>query len=414
MNRLLVIALAALAALIVWVGLVGVGARYGWLRPAVAARGDTAGFMRWAERRYEHRSRGDIVIVMLEHGRPVQTWAASHDRTVDQTSLFQVASLSKWITAWGVMTLVEQRKIDLDAPVSRYLTRWRLPPSAYDNNQVTVRRLLSHTAGLTDGLGFLGYPPNQAPPTIEQELTRTRDGQPGAAAVRMGAAADGTWRYSGGGYLILQLLIEEVSHEPFNAYMRRAVLQPLGMTQSTFVDPDPAHLAEHFGARGETRAPATYTAVGAASLFTSADDLTRFLQAQRSGGGVLKAGDVAAMRTPTAFLYGFPVWGLGQALYAPDGAGGYVVGHDGGNAPAINTTARIDPATGDGLIVLETGNPTLAAEIGGTWTWWTTGVIPLDTLVLFEARGVLILLGAGAAMILMIAMMVALMGRRPQ
>jgi CubicO group peptidase (beta-lactamase class C family) len=196
--------------------------------------------------------------------------------------------------------------------------------------------------------------------------------------------------------------------------MRRAVLQPLGMTQSTFVDPDPAHLAEHFGARGETRAPATYTAVGAASLFTSADDLTRFLQAQRSGGGVLKAGDVAAMRTPTAFLYGFPVWGLGQALYAPDGAGGYVVGHDGGNAPAINTTARIDPATGDGLIVLETGNPTLAAEIGGTWTWWKTGVIPLDTLVLFEARGVLILLGAGAAMILMIAMMVALMGRRPQ
>lgn len=57
------------------------------------------------------------------------------------------------------MTLVEAGKLDLDAPASRYLTRWKLPPSRFDDDGVTVRRILSHTAGLTDGLGYAGFKP---------------------------------------------------------------------------------------------------------------------------------------------------------------------------------------------------------------------------------------------------------------
>lgn len=407
MGRLFRIILAGIVALALWAALVAVGAREGWWRPMPAPRGDTAGFMHWAQERYTAQTHGNIAIVLLDNGEAAQSYYASHGRPVDADTLFQVASLSKWLTAWGVMTLAEQGRIDLDAPVLRYLTRWHLPESEFNNEQVTVRRLLSHTAGLTDGLGFLGFAPDQTIPSIEQELSDVKDAMAGASGVvRAGAPADGTWRYSGGGYLILQLVIEEVTQEPFNDYMRRAVFAPLGMASSTFVDPDPNRLAEFYAADGSEAIHYRFAATGAASLYTSAGDMTRFLQAHVAGAegappgrGVLSPRTLEMMRAPEARLAGFPVWGLGPTLYAPNGAGGFIIGHDGGNFPAINTTARIDPATGDGVIVLETGSATLAREIGGAWTYWQTGVVPLDTIVLFDLQWVLIVFAVGALVI---------------
>lgn len=420
MGRLAGVVVAAIAALIIWAVLVAAAAREGWWRPMPAAKSDTAGFLKWAESRYAAESKGNFAMALLDHGHVAGTYFASHGRAVDGDSLFQVASMSKWVTAWGVMTLVEQHRIDLDAPVSRYLTRWHLPPSAFDNNAVTVRRLLSHTAGLTDGLGFLGYAPGRTPLTVEQELTRAKDAMPGASGVvRVGAPPGTSWRYSGGGYLILQLLIEEVTHEPFDAFVHRAVLRPLGMTGSTFVAPDPAHLADFYNSDGSRAIHYRFTALGAASLYTSTRDMTRFLEAQLPGAngappgrGVLKPATLETMRTPQAFLYGMPVWGLGETLYVPNGAGSYIVGHDGNNYPAINTTARIDPATGDGIIVLETGNGTLAREIGGEWVFWHTGTVGLDTLAIFDARSILIQLASGALVIVIGAILVAWRGRQ--
>lgn len=408
MKRPVGIILATVMALIVWTVLVAAGAREGWWRPLSAAKGDAAGFMLWAEGRYAAASQGNFAMALIERGEVTKTYFASHGRAVDENSLFQVASMSKWITAWGVMTLVEQRRIDLDAPVSRYLTRWHLPPGAFDNDKVTVRRLLSHTAGLTDGLGFRGYPQGEPLPTVEQELTLAKDTLPGASgAVRVGAEPGDRWRYSGGGYLILQLLIEEVTHEAFNDYMQRAVLRPLGMTGSTFVAPAPDRLADVYDADGSKATRYAFTALGAASLYTSVADMSRFLQAELPGAdgappgrGVLAPATLAEMRAPQAYLFGLPVWGLGETLYVPDGAGGYVFGHDGNNYPAINTTARVDPATGDGIVVLETGNPALAREIGGEWTFWKTGTVALDTLVLFDWKRILIVLACGAVPIL--------------
>ena len=420
MKRLLRILFVAISALAIWAILIVVGAREGWWRPMPAARGDTAEFMRWAESRYAAESRGNIAIVLLDDGQVARTYFASHGRPVDGDSLFQVASLSKWLTAWGVMTLVEQRRIDLDGPVSRYLTRWRLPPSEFDNDEVTIRRLLSHTAGLTDDLGFRGFAPDQTVPSIEQELRHTSDALPGVSGVvRVGVRPGTTWRYSGGGYLILQLVIEEVTRESFNDYMRRAVFEPLGMDASTFVDPDPDHLAEFYAPDGSHAVHYEFTALGAASLYTSAADLTRFLQAQVSGSdaappgrGVLRPATLDAMHTPQAYLLGLPVWGLGATLYAPNGAGGFIVGHDGGNAPAINTTARVDPATGDGILVLQTGSATLAREIGGAWSYWQSGVVGLDTLVVFDLRRLSIPFASGALVIVSVAFWFAWIGRR--
>jgi len=88
---------------------------------------------------------------------------------------FNTGSISKTVAAWGVMKLVEQGKIDLDSPAENYLTRWHLPETEYDVNKVTVRRLLSHTAGLSLH-GYPGWSPTDTLPTIEQSLSGKTNG----------------------------------------------------------------------------------------------------------------------------------------------------------------------------------------------------------------------------------------------
>jgi len=243
---------------------------------------------------------------------------------------------------------------------------------------------------------------------LKNSLTHASDASPGAdGRVRVGAAPGEDFKYSGGGYALLQLLIEEVSGQPFNAYMQRAVLTPLGMTRSTFVLPDGVtNLAQSFNQKGEEVALDRFSAPSAASLYTSAADLTRFLQANvpgengaLPGRGVLTPEGLAEMRRPHAFQYGAEIWGLGTILYAPNRAGGFVVGHDGDNTPAINTSARIDPATGDGLILLETGRSRLATSTGDEWVFWNTGNVALF-MVLADLQGAIpVLIGGWIAIL---------------
>jgi CubicO group peptidase (beta-lactamase class C family) len=293
----------------------------------------------------------------------------------------------------GVMTLVEAGKLDLDAPVSRYLMRWTLPPSVFDNDGVTVRRLLSHMAGLTDDLGYAGFPPGTPVQPLAESLTHAADADPGKdGRVHIGLQPGSEWRYSGGGYTLLQLLLEDVTGESFAPYMRRAVLEPLGMTRSTFVvDDDTPNVAAVYDTDGNATAPRRYTALAAASLYTTAADMTRFIDAHitgtdgaAAGRGVLRPDTLALMRSPQAWQYGAATWGLGTILYAPNGRDEFIFGHD-GNQPSINTAVRMDPGSGDGIVMLETGNPLLASRIAGEWVFWKTGGIDQITF-LMEAR----------------------------
>ena len=154
---------------------------------------------------------------------------------VTPDTVFQVGSISKPVTAWGVMRLVQQGKLDLDAPVDRYLTRWHLPPSPFDADGVTIRRLLSHSAGLNSQ----DYSPiaTRPLPSLEQSLSGESGGvnaRRGSDDVRITMAPGQQHSYSNGGYTLLQLAIEEVTGEPFARYMQREVLDPLGMTHSSF------------------------------------------------------------------------------------------------------------------------------------------------------------------------------------
>ena len=385
--RWLILAFAAIPALAAWATIAFLGTARGWWAEELAPAGDRPAMIAALKSRLAADNRGVAALQVLAAGQPVEAVYLSVGAPVGADSRFQMASVSKWFTAWGVMTLVEDGRVDLDAPVSTYIGRWRLPDGPFDNDEVTVRRLLSHSAGLTDGLGYLGFEPGQAVQPLAASLTRASDAMPGAdGRVQVGIEPGTEWRYSGGGYALLQLLIEEVSGQPFATFMDQAVLNPLELNNSTFLEPEPAGLAPNYDSNGAPLPYRRFAAPAAAGLFASPADLATFVAAQLAGAdgapagrGVLQPETLEVMNEPQASVMGTDVWGLGVVLYAGNGRGGHVIGHDGSNAPAINTTVRFDPATGDGIVLLVTGHPTLASDLGGDWVLWHTGTMDVAT-----------------------------------
>jgi CubicO group peptidase (beta-lactamase class C family) len=402
-----------------WLAFVLVATLYGWWRQPLAPTGEAQAFAEAVVGKIKAQHRGNVVFVLIQAGKPVHEYTTSVREPVDRDTLFQVASLSKWVSAWGVMTLVEAGKLDLDKPVTAYLKRWKLPKGEFDNDAVTVRRLLSHTAGLTDGLGYGGFLPGTAVQSLEDSLTRASDASPNAdGRVRVGMAPGTKWRYSGGGYTLLQLIVEEVSGESFESYMSRAVFQPLGMSRSTYsVGSGVSNVATFFDAQGAVATHYRFTSLAATSLYTSAADMTRFVAAhvrgpsgEAPGRGVLAPATLALMRRPHASQYGIEIWGLGTMLYAPNGSGDFLIGHDGNNEPAVNTAVRLDPATGDGIVILETGNRLLATEFAGEWVYWKTR--SLDFLAFMMAGTNIIRLLAGGWVVLLVITILLFRTRR--
>ncbi|GGE43768.1 hypothetical protein GCM10011367_18100 [Marinicauda pacifica] len=408
MLRLIFLAVGTLVAALIWAVLVFFSVSEGWIRTPLASSDTPDAFVAAARRLAEEESGGTLSLMLIEDGDGAGGFDISAGAPVDEDSVFQVASLSKWLTAWGVMVLVEDGAVDLDAPVENYLTRWTLPESEFDPSGVTLRRLLSHTAGLSDGLGYDGFDSAGDVQSLEESLTRAEDASPGNdGAVRIGAEPGSGWDYSGGGYTLMQLVIEEVSGDAFSEFMEARIFEPLGMNRTTFdyARAQDLGFAENYTPEGATEPYRHYTALGAASLFTTTADMARFIEAQtdEDGQDVLSEETLELMRTPHASQLGADIWGLGVMLYAPNGHGGHIIGHDGNNEPAINTAARFDPATGDGIVVLETGSRLLATRLAGEWVFWKTGkvdnlmfALAIERMLLWIAGGALLILIGGA------------------
>ena len=147
--------------LLLWTALAGWSLLEGHTRAPIADEGDAQGFVQAIQEYLDAEGHGNIALVLIEGGDSI---GEIFRGAAGAGTLFPLASQSKWFTAIGVMKLVEDGRIDLDSPVENYLERWRLPPSTYDHDEVTVRRLLSHTAGLTDGLGFGDYRESETVP----------------------------------------------------------------------------------------------------------------------------------------------------------------------------------------------------------------------------------------------------------
>jgi len=158
--------------------------------------------------------------------------AASSDQPVTDETMFQAASISKPVSAMLALHLVEAGLLDLDADVNEVLRSWKVPENEHTQvHKVTLRTLLSHTAGLTVS-GFSGYPSGVQLPTLQQIL----DGEPPANSepVRVVQVPGTVYRYSGGGYIVLQQLIEDVTGVPFVRLARELIFNKLGMANSTF------------------------------------------------------------------------------------------------------------------------------------------------------------------------------------
>ena len=150
--------------------------------------------------------------------------------SVDADTVFDAASVAKPVTAWGIMTLVEEGILDLDIPIAQYVNRWQLPPSEYDEEMVTIRRILSHTAGLSTD-GDVGVDPGAYVPTIEEAM----DGAVfGMRALHIAYPPGEDYHYSSVGYTLLELAVEEATGASFADFMQREVLDPLGMTNSSY------------------------------------------------------------------------------------------------------------------------------------------------------------------------------------
>ncbi len=318
---------------------------------------------------------------------------------IEQT-LYQMASVSKMVTAWGIMKLVEDGMITLDKPVNKYLKRWQFPMSQY-SDKVTIRHLLSHTGGLEDLFGYAGFLPGESIQSLEESLTLTKDSTSGKSrGVTVAREPGQNWLYSGGGYTVLQLLIEEVTQQSFSEYMEKAILKPLGMEKSSFdweaiaASGRADKLATSFDEELQPSPHRRYTATAAASLYATPQDMARFVQAYSRKNLVLKQDTLKQMMQPQPGAH--QDWGLGHTLYVANGIDKYAVGHDGGNLPALGHTVRVNPATGNGIVLLISGNLELASQLGDDWVYWETGRLPMNAkLRILGSRLVPALVGSG-------------------
>lgn len=338
----------------------------GLLPPAVL-KGEPPVRMGLADRMQFYKTPAVSIAVInngrIEWARGYGVLEAGGKERVTPETLFQAASNSKSLTAMLALRLVEQGKLDLDSDVNERLVSWKVPENEFTKEQkVTVRRLLAHTAGITEP-GFLGYPVDKALPNLRQIL----DGEKPANShpIRVDMEPGKKFRYSGGGYVILQQLMMDVTGKSFPELMQKMLLQPLGMTHSTFEQPLSPELAAG-AAAGHLPNGVEMTGkwfvlpeLAPAGLWTTPTDLARLvIEVQKSRLGksnkVLSTKSIAQMLTPQIENVGLGWFIDGQGPSARFSFGGANVGYKSRMLGYMNS--------GQGVVVMT--NSENGAELG--------------------------------------------------
>lgn len=298
-----------------------------------------------------------VSVAVFNEGRVI--WAqgfgtANSTRAVPVSvhTRFQAASLSKSVTAFAVLTLVQAKGLDLDRDVNDYLRSWKMPDSPFSQTEkVTIRRLLSHTAGLNVG-GFAGYNRTGTIPDAAGVL----EGKGNSPALRVEATPGTKYAYSGGGYVVLQKLIEDQSGMSFAAYLQKHVLKPLHMDDSSF-DPNlekGRSLAHGFDGKPLEGGWHVYPELAPAGLWSTPTDLAKFtfgVVAATSGAkSALLAQPLAQqMLTPSGKPEGGDGYALGFELRGTGNNASF--GHGGSNA-GFKSELMYFPARKLGLVLM--------------------------------------------------------------
>jgi CubicO group peptidase (beta-lactamase class C family) len=286
-------------------------------------------------------------------------------------ALFHTGSISKSVTAWGVLRLVEQGRIALDDPVARYASDLRIEGSAPLSDEITVRRALSHTTGAW--LGPLGteYPVDASAPSPIEALTKD---------LRFVAPPGATFRYSNHGFDLLELVVERASGRPFAPYMRDEVLEPLGMDDASFVWRDAAsgRVPTGYDLHGRPVAPFVYATKASGGLFATVSDVARFVAASAGPGGraVLSGPAVRELHTPVAPIpgaFGLVADGYGLGHFVEELAGDRTAVWHGGQGHGWMTHLHAVPELGAGIVILTNSQRSwpLISVLVRDWARWT-------------------------------------------
>jgi CubicO group peptidase (beta-lactamase class C family) len=283
---------------------------------------------------------------------------------VSGQTVFRVASITKTFTAIAVMRLWEQGLVDLDAPAAEFLRAFRLAPVRSSWRPVTIRHLLTHTAGLREVLHPSGL-------LRMRDLGETvRYGQPVptlaeyyGGALRVDAEPGTRFMYTNHGYAALGQIVTDVTGRPFDAYLRDHVFDPLGMDRTDLVRSErvATHRATGYELRSRGARPvADYEVVpaGAGAARSCARDLGRFIAALLGGGAneygrVLKPDTLATMFAPH-YQPDPRVAGIGLAFFRTDLGGHLAVEHD-GILPGFDAQILLAPDDGVGVLALANG-----------------------------------------------------------
>ena len=282
-----------------------------------------------------------VSIAIVENGKI--KWAKGYGYAntetgtkVDANTLFQAGSISKPVAALSALKLLENGKLELNTDVNSYLKNWQVPKNKFtETEKVTLKRLLTHTAGTTVH-GFPGYQQTDDFPEIIEVL----NGEGNTAKVEVDTIPGSIWRYSGGGYTIMEKVVEDVSGLALENYMTKNILSPIGMKNSTYQQPvtekHQANISAAYDGRGQLIKGLwnNYPEQAAAGLWTTPSDLALYcieMQNILKGkkDGVLRKETVEKMLTKN-----LNDWGLGPSLQ--NEKNDLIFGHGGKNAGFTN------------------------------------------------------------------------------
>ena len=275
---------------------------------------------------------------------------------VTPATRFYAASISKPITAMAVLALVAEGLLDLDEDVNQKLTSWQVPENEFTRaEKVTVRRLLSHSAGMTAGF-YRGYGVDEAMPTLPQLLRGEPPSNSGPVHVQF--VPGSKTEYSGAGYWVLQQLMADVTGQSFADLLRQTVFDKVGMPHSTFHYPLPAiHALAAASGHDSTGNPceernSRVPGLADGGLWSTPTDLARFLiELQLSSSG--QSNRVLAQAMSTLMVteeieqhsLGLHIFGEGDATRLSHG----------GSGEAFLCLMAMFPTRGQGAVVMTNG-----------------------------------------------------------
>jgi CubicO group peptidase (beta-lactamase class C family) len=295
---------------------------------------------------------------------------------VSANTLFQVASMSKPVSAYAALKEVELGRLDPEMDVNTYLISWKVPDNEWTKTKkVTLKNMLSHTAGFTVS-GFPGYTIKDPIPTAVQVLNCEKPSN--TPMVFVDKIPGASFRYSGGGYTVMQQMLVDIEAKDFTTIMREKVLLPLQMNNSTFEQPLPPSAAQFAataysadGKRVEGRYH-IYPEQAAAGLWSTAEDYAKFvIDIQNTLSG--KSNVIISKKTAEQFTSPFIQSFIGLGIFLENYDGEMYVSHDGWNE-GFSSSFIGSKTSGDGVVVLTNTNKPLfinelVRSVALTYSW---------------------------------------------